>query len=155
MTFIVTQSSFRKPITPWHDHLPFSFSVYSSSIALSVMTSHMPTFLSHIHLFIFFISFFFLNKPELPFHHYIALPYPLLDCEIFSFIVLPIFVYKLVLTDVGFLKAHLSTSLAPSSSSPYLGYRLEFNFLVLGGLHDLMARSLTDNHGNTSMSLDH
>ena len=155
MTFIIPWSSFRKPITQWHDHLPFSFSVYSSSIALSIMTSHMPTFLSHIHPFIFFISFFILNKPKLHFHDYIALLYPLLDCEIFSFIVLPIFLYKLMLTDVGFLKAHLSTSLAPSTSTPYLGYRVEFIFLVPGGLHDLMASSLTNNHGNTSMSLDH
>lgn len=37
-----------------------------------------------------------------------------------------IFLYKLVLTDVGFLKAHLSTSLAPSTSAPYLGNRQEF-----------------------------
>ena len=28
---------------------------------------------------------------------------------------------QLVLTDVGFFKAHLSTSLAPLTSTPYLG----------------------------------
>ena len=128
MTFTVPQSSFRKPIMPWHDHLPFSLSVYSSSITLFVMTSHMPTFLSRINLLIFFISFFLLNKPKLHFHDYIVLAYPLLDCDIFSFIVLPIFLYKLMLINGGFLKAHLSTSLAPSTLAPCLGYRLEFIF---------------------------
>ena len=39
-----------------------------------------------------------------------------------SFIYSPTTHYvQLVLTDVGFLKAHLSTSLAPSVSAPYLG----------------------------------
>ena len=33
---------------------------------------------------------------------------------------------QLALNDVGFLKAHLSTSLSPSTSAPHLGYRLEF-----------------------------
>ena len=110
------------------------------SIALSFTTSCMPTFLICIHSFILFFSSFLAsfslhvsltNKTiQFPFHDYIALfSLPCwstpLDREIISFIVLPLFLSELVLTDVGFLKAHLSISISPSTSTPYLGYRLE------------------------------
>ena len=100
MMFVATLPSFRKPITPWHDHLPFSFQAYSSSmlwsplsIALSFMTSHKPIFLIHIHPFIFFHSFFLANKTiQFPFDDYITLLsfIHIVATEIFSSIVLPI-----------------------------------------------------------------
>ena len=55
--------------------------------------------------------------------------------------------------DGGFLKAFLLTSLGLSTSTHYLGPRLE-SLIVPWGLYTLMTSSLVDNHGNTSMSLD-
>ena len=105
MTFVATPSSFRKPITPWHDHLPFSFQAYSSSmswsplsITLSFLDSHMPIFLIRIHPFIFFHSFFLANKTiQFPFWwlHYPAFFFiHIVATKAFSSIVLPIILYN-------------------------------------------------------------
>ena len=45
--------------------------------------------------------------------------------------------YVLTLVDVGFLKAHLLIDLVPSTSTNYMGSRLELD-KVLGSLHALM-----------------
>jgi len=113
-----------KPIFPLpypsrlHACLPF----WVAYITLSFFSSFLASFSLPVCL---------TNKTiQFHFHDYIALISlscwsTLLDHEIFSFIVLPLFLSELVLSDVGFLKAHLSTSLSPSTSTPYLGYRLE------------------------------
>ena len=55
--------------------------------------------------------------------------------------------------DVGFVKAHLLTNLVPSTLAYYLGLRLEI-VKVPWDLHASTVDFLTDNHGNSLMSLD-
>ena len=125
------KEAFQKPIVPCHDYLFFSFQSDSSSMPESTFslpyTSWLPTCLpfwvAHIFL-IFSLSFFFWIKPFsflsmttlffYPFHK---------NClYLISFIYSPTTHYvQLVLPDVGFLEAHISTSISPSTSAPYLG----------------------------------
>ena len=50
---------------------------------------------------------------------------------------------QLVLIDVGFLKAHLSTILTPLTLAPYLGYRLEFIIEYLEAMGTSLSEPLT------------
>ena len=59
----------------------------------------------------------------------------------------------LALDDGRFLKSFLPINLVPSTSTPYLGLRLEI-VRVPWSLNELMAYFLADSHGNALMSLD-
>ena len=79
---------------------------------------------SHIFFLIFSLSFSFWIKPFSFLSMTTLLYFP---CHK-NYLTMRPFIYsptthyvQLVLADVGFLKAHLSTSLAPSTSTPYLG----------------------------------
>ena len=108
----------------------FSFQAYPSSMLESTFSLHytswfpacLPFWVAHIFL-IFSLSFSLWIKPFIflsmtTLLHYICHK----NClTIISFIYSPTIHYvQLVLTDVRFLKAHLSTSLSPSTSTPYL-----------------------------------
>ena len=130
--FVATKNPFKKQLR--HVMITYPFFLPSLFIihvrvyiftALYIITSHMSTFLSCTqfpHFQFIFVSlwikwFNFLSMTTL-------LCYP---CHK-NYLIVKSFIYsrtthyeKLVLTDVGFLKAHLSTSLAPSTSARYLG----------------------------------
>ena len=131
MTFFCHKESFQKPITPCHDYLPFSFQDYSSSMLESTFSlpytswllACLPFWVAHIFL-IFSLSFAFWIKPFsfLSMNTFLCYPCHKNCLTLISFIYSATTHYvQIVLTDVGFLKAHLSTSLSPLTSTPYLG----------------------------------
>ena len=161
--FATIKKHFRNQLLHAMITYPFPFQAYPSSMSestvflpyISWLSTCLPLWVAHIFL-IFSLSFSFWIKPFRFLSMTTLLCYP---CHKNCFTLIS-FIYslnahyvQLVLTDVGFLKAHLSTSLSPSNSAPHLGYRLEF-ILSTGGLHALMASSLADNHGNSSMFID-
>ena len=125
-----------------------------------VYFSELPTFClicTHLlpHIGVFFWLFFRLPKCEKA----MSIKSPGLEkstskCLLFyQNYFLQIFVFALVLDDVGFLKAHLPTSLTPPTSTLYLEMRLEI-IVVPWNLHALIVYLFANNHGDASLSLD-
>ena len=110
---------------------PFSFQAYPLSMPESTfhcLIDHdfLHVYLSESHTFflIFSLSFSLWIKPFsfLSMTTLLCYPYHKNCFTVRSFIYSPTTHYiQIVLTDVGFLKAHLSTSLSPSTSAHYLG----------------------------------
>ena len=101
-----------------------SYMLESTFSALYIITSCMSTFLSHTFFLIFSWSLAFWIKPLsfLSMTTLFCFPCHKNCLTVISFIYSPTtHSVQLVLTNVGFLKAHLSTNIAPSTSSHYLG----------------------------------
>ena len=121
------KESFQKPITPCHDYLPFFLpSLLVIHVRVYLIHHDFPhIYLSELHTFFrIFSSYFSLWIKPFSFLSMTTLlcyPYHRNCLTMRSFIYSPAAHYvQLVLTDVGFLKAHFSTSLAPLTSAPYL-----------------------------------
>ena len=131
ITFAATKNPFRDQLRHVMITYPFSFQSYPSSMSESTFslpyTSWLPACLLFwvAHIFLIFSSSFSLwIKPFnfLSMTTFLCYPYHENCLTMRSFIYSPTTHYvQLVLTDVGFLKAHLSTSLSPSTSTHYLG----------------------------------